>query len=315
MREINLDLPDQSGKAPRYTFLIYGNMGSGKSTLAASFPRPLFLSDVTESGYESLRGLDESMLFEPNVRPRVLGIEKMNDMAIARSMIAPLVASGQIQTIVDDSLTFYADLYLNSVFDMQGASRDNRKAYGELGIHLRDLRVKWQSFQCNIVWLCLVRDPNDDQPQGGPMIPGAESGKFGAGCDYQMFMRHDRYKQGAEFHERYELHSRNWGKYAARSRRAVGVPELPSPLVNTTYSGILEAMGFDPQATRDALPPYLPPRPFEIAPTVAPPSQAVAAPAAVQAPRPAPVIRPPARPAVAPQPVSRRPTTPVVPTK
>jgi hypothetical protein len=324
MREINLDLPDQTGKAPRYTFLIYGPMGSGKTTLAASFPRPLFLSDVTESGYESLRGLDESVLFEPNVRPRALGIEKMNDMAQAREMIAPLVASGQVQTIVDDSLTFYADLYLNSIFDMQGANRDNRKAYGELGIHLRDLRVKWQGFQCNIVWLCLVRDPDDDRPQGGPMIPGAESGKFGAGCDYQLFMRHDRFKRGQEFVDNYELHSRNWGKYAARVRRAVGVPELPSPLVNTTYSGILQAMGFDPEATRAALPPYLPPKPFVIAAPapLAPPVQApVASTVLPSTPRPAMaphvpnVARPVANNSVRPQPaapsVTRRPATPV----
>src|SRR5271163_331657 len=144
MREIQLDLPlEAGGKAPRTTFLMYGTSGSGKTTLASSFPRPLFLSDVTESGYESLRGLDESVLFESHVRPRVWGIEKMNDMAVAFDNAAPLVASGQVQTIVVDSLTYYADLYLNALFALQGPAADNRKAYGSLGIHLRDLRIKW----------------------------------------------------------------------------------------------------------------------------------------------------------------------------
>ena len=316
MREINIDLPlEQGGKAPRTTFLCYGTTGSGKTTFAASFPRPLFLSDVTESGYESLRGLDESVLFEPDVKPRVWGVEKMNDMFIAREQVGALVASGQVQTVVIDSLTFYADLYLNSVVELQGASPDNRKAYGALGSHLRDLRVKWHSFPCNVVWLCLVQEPDDDRPMGGPMIPGAQAGKFGAGCDYQLFMRHDRFKQGQELIEKFEVHSKNCGKYAARVRRAIGIPELPSPMVNIGYNEVITAMGFDPDATRKALPPYVAPKPLTFAAPVAPPvAQAAAVAARPAAPAAAPHVPNAARPATS-NGARPQPTAPAVVTR
>jgi len=319
MREIHLEAAsDENTVAPRNTFCMYGSSGSGKTTLAASFPRPLFLSDTTESGYESLRGIDDSCLFEPGVLPVVFGIEKMNDMSKMREAVASHITSKMVQTIVIDSLTFYADLYLNFIFELQGASQNNLKAYGALGQHLRALRVGWHQMGCNVVSLCLAADPNEDQPHGQPLIPGKEASKFGAGCDYLFYLRHDRFKQGQTFVDQFEVHSKPYGKYLARARRAIGTPELPNPMVNSDYASFLRTIGYDPDATRAALPPYVRPK-IVVAQDVpsAPISQAqpssqarhVAQPHVPNAARPAAVPNNGARPA--PQPtVIRRPAIP-----
>ncbi len=316
MREIQLDEHTDSTKPPRFTFCTYGPTRSGKTTFGATFPRPAFLSDVTESGYESLRGISDEFLFEPGIQPIVLGIEKMNDMAIARQMLAPHIASGMVQSVIIDSATFYADLYLNYLFELQGPNANNLKAYGQLGVHLRDLRVKWHLMGCNVMWLCLAQDPDEDRPVGLPMIPGKEAGKFGASCDYLFYARHDRFKQGNEFTERFELHSKPFNKYVAGCRRSDGVPELPSPLVNTTYAEVLRYMGHDPDVLRAALPPYV--RPKLVIPT-APSAPAAAAQAPTTAKPPVPA-KPPVKPHVpnagprpAPVPVSRRPAVPARP--
>lgn len=296
MRVINLDTPtDENAIAPRNTYCVYGPTGSGKTTFAGTFPRPVFLSDTTESGYESLRGISDEVLFESGVKPIVIGIEKMNDMAIAREVLTPFIQSGMIKTVIKDSLTFYADLYLNYLFEIHTGSGDNLKAYGALGRHLRDLRVKWHSMGCNVVSLCLAQDPNEDQPNGLPSIPGKEAGKYGASCDFLLYTRYDRYKQGQQLVDNFEVHSKPWGKYVARARRAIGMPELPSPLSNTNYAGFIEQLGYSAEATRSALPPYVDPTDaimkaiaIRQAVVATPPPAAMATPAAAARPAAAP---------------------------
>jgi hypothetical protein len=329
MKLINIDAAtEDNAKAPRYTFCAYGATGVGKTTWAASFPRPVFLSETTESGYESLRGISDEALFEPGVQPIVLGIEKMNDMAIAREVLAPMILSGQVQTVVVDSLTFYADLYLNYLFEIHSASAGaNLKAYGALGQHLRDLRVKWHSMGCNVVSLCLAQDPDEDRPNGLPSIPGKEANKYGASCDFLLYLRHERFKAGQSFVDNFELHTKQFGKYVARARRAIGMPEIASPLLNTTYASFIETLGYSAEATRAALPAYKDPtqdimraisarvaQPAAMAPAAAAKPAVAAAPARPVAPRHVPNAAPKpaphvpnaaARPAVSP--VIRRP--------
>lgn len=306
MRVINLEaaIDSEVVKAPRNTYCAYGPTGSGKTTFAVGFPRPVFLSDTTESGYESLRGLGDEYLFESGVRPIVIGIEKMNDMAIAREILAPHIASGMVQTIVKDSLTFYSDLYLNYLFEIHTGAGDNLKVYGALGRHLRDLRVKWHAMGCNVVSLALASDPGEDQPNGQPLIPGKEGAKYGAGCDYLLYLRRDRFKQGGTLVDNFEVHTKPYGKFVARARRALGMPELPSPLANINYAGFIEQLGYSADATREALPPY-------VDPTDAIMKAIMAKSVAVAAPPPAAQVAKPAAPSPAkPAPAPAKPHTP-----
>lgn len=224
MRDINLSDRTQS----RRTVLVYGDTRSGKTRWAATAPRPLFLSDVTESGWTTMQYMDPSLFYEPGRPPIVWGIETMTDMAQAYERVKPLIARGDVKTIVIDSLTFYADLYLNALFNAQGAKRDARSAYGDLGLHMRDLRVRWHSLPVNIIWLCLAKHPDDSDKSGGPLIPGQQATKFAAGCDNSFYFRSVAEQGGI----RWEIRTKKYGGYFAGGREE-GL--LPDPLPDHTF--------------------------------------------------------------------------------
>jgi hypothetical protein len=292
MREISLEQP--ANVMPKNTFLVYGDSRSGKTTWAATFPRPLFLSDVTEGGWDSIANMDDEQLFEPGVKPIVWGIEQMADMAVARGKAVPLIASGRIQTIVVDSLTFYTDLYLNFLIGMQ-TKKDMRAAYGDLGNHLRDLRVQTHALPVNVVWLCLTKHPDDDNPIGGPMIPGQQASKFMAGCHYVFHSRVHQEKRGQELLPPvFEMRTRKYLNYIAGNRLGGRANDLADPLVGD-YGTLLQYLGYDPDEIRQSLPKIgapAPARPAVAAGTPAkPPVVAAARPAApvVNGKAPAPV--------------------------
>lgn len=295
MREINLSQP--TNVLPRNTFLVYGDSRTGKTTWAATFPRPVFFSDATEGGWDSIANMSDDQLFEPGVKPLVWAIEKMDDMVTARAKAEPLIASGRIQTIVTDSISYYCDLFLNFLL-MAQAKKDTRSAYGDLGNHLRDLRVKTHMLPVNVVWLALAKHPDDVFPVGGPMIPGQQADKFMAGVHYIFHSRVDQQKRGQELlPPTYEMRTRKYLGYIAGNRLGGRANQLPDPLVGD-YQTLIESLGYNADEIRKNLPKI-------VANGSAPAPQA---PAVVPQPRPVVQARPQV--AVVPQ---RRPV--VVPPK
>lgn len=251
MREINLD--QSMNVMPRNTFLVYGDSRSGKTTWAATFPRPVFFSDVTEAGWDSIANMSDDQLFEPGVKPLVWGIEQMTDMVTAREKAAPLIASGRIQTIVVDSLSFYCDLFMNFLL-MNQVKKDTRAAYGDLGNHLRDLRAKTHMLPVNVVWLCLARHPDEVEPIGRPMIPGQQADKFMAGVHYIFHSRVDQQKKGQELLPPvYEMRTKKYAGYIAGNRLGGRAALLPDPLIGD-YRTLVEALGYDIDALRASMP-------------------------------------------------------------
>lgn len=259
MREIDLNEPS-AATPPAQTFLVYGDTKSGKTVFAGTFPRPLFLSDISEGGYESLREEnwnDElTPLFEPDVRPIVWGISEQADMANALEKIKPLIAAGRVKTVAIDSITFYADLYLNIVM-MAQKEPDNRQAYGKLGVHLRNIRISFHNLGVNVVWLALAKHPETDDKgvlkfKGRPAIPGEQSDKFMAGVNYTMFSQTSRPQPSGP--ARFEAHTREHMHYIAGNRLGKRASLLPSSLVSPTYSNVMNALGYDVDAIRNALP-------------------------------------------------------------
>jgi hypothetical protein len=220
MRVIDVSKP---GKHQRITALSYGASRSGKTRFAGSWPRPLFLSDATESGWTTLQNMDKSILFEEGRDPKVWAIEKMIDMTKAVKDAEPLIKRGEVRTIVIDSLTFYSDLVFN-FFESAGGERDPRRLYQKLAAHLKTLREEIHLLGCNVVWLCLAKDPGEEQPVGGPMLSGQNAQKFSAGCDYLLYHRHFQSGNGPL---QWEVRTRKFGSYAAGGRDE---GRLPDPL-------------------------------------------------------------------------------------
>jgi hypothetical protein len=252
MREIDLE---SKLAMPKNTFLLYGDLRTGKTTFAGSFPRPLFLSDVTENGYESLReenwNDEVTPLFEPGVRPVVWGIEKESDLADCVAKARPLVESKRILSITVDSLSFYTDLIFNFIL-MRQTKADTRAAYGELGTHLRNARILVHSLGVPVVWTALAKHPEEGDPVGRPMIPGQQADKFAAGVDFVFYTRIDQPvpTKPPAFH----IRTRRYLGYVAGNRLGARAQLLPDPFQGT-YATLLTCLGYDVDAIRASLPP------------------------------------------------------------
>jgi hypothetical protein len=254
--EIDLSASSNSTN-PVNTFLCYGDSKSGKTTFAGTFPRPLFFSDLSEGGFESLRedNWDETKtpLFEEGIRPIVWSMSKRTDMAENVEKAKPLIAAGRVKTIVVDSISFYADLIMDFILTGQ-TKKDNRGAYDDLGNHLRNTRVKLHDLGVNVVHLALAKSPEiDDQTKqltskGLPMIPGRESKKFAAGVHYTFFFKHQ--PSPAQF----QIYTKEYANYVAGNRLGKRADLLPNPMVGATYASMMACLGYDVDAIRNALP-------------------------------------------------------------
>jgi hypothetical protein len=255
MREISLDEQPKT-VLPVNTFLTYGETKTGKTTFAGTSPRPLFFSDGSEHGYESLRGEnwnnDETPLFEKNVAPIVWVLETEKDFHDAIEKARPLVSAGVVKTIWIDSITFFADLIFNSILMGQTSKRDNRQAYGELGVRMRNIRIKLSSLQTSIGWLAHVKHPDEEHPAGGPLIPGQQATKVMGSVDFLFYTRLDQSQPSQP--PTYMMHTAKYGAYPAGHRLGVRGQHLPNPFVGN-YAGLLDTIGYDVPAIRASLVP------------------------------------------------------------
>lgn len=211
-----IDIGEQA-KTGRITVLSYGGMRTGKSRFGATWPRPLFLSDATEGGWTTIKNMDRSALFESDRLPIVWAIEKAADMMQALKDAEPLIRDGRVKTIVVDSLTFYTDLYMNALTAAHaGRTVDLRQLYQNLGQHLLNLRVQVHLLPVNVVWLCLVKEPGEDTPVGGPLLPGQNAAKFAAGCDYVLYHRSFHSQSNGQL--QWEIRTRKFQSYQAGGR-------------------------------------------------------------------------------------------------
>src|SRR3990167_3805363 len=100
---------DLKSTLPNLTVFSYGQSRTGKTRWAGTWPRPLFLSDVTEGGWETLRTMPDTALYEPGVRPDVWGIESFSDMPKCIADVIKMCEKqpGRVRTLVIDSISFY----------------------------------------------------------------------------------------------------------------------------------------------------------------------------------------------------------------
>jgi hypothetical protein len=248
MRTIDISQP-----APlrRITALVYGKSRSGKTRFAGGWPRPIFLSDAPEGGWETLRHMPQEDFFEPGRFPEVLAIERSEDMMTAISDLSARLTArpGEIQTVVVDSLTFYADTYFASLENRPGKI-DKRQLYGDLGSHLRSLCIQMHQLPVNVLWLCLEKPPGEDEAQGSPLLSGQSAQKFPARCDYWFYTRVFGTSPMAPLN--YEVRTRQFGPYPAGGRDG-GL--LVDPLPEPTYRALAEILGLPTDASELPAPP------------------------------------------------------------
>lgn len=218
------------------TVLVHGDSGAGKTRFAASFPRPLFLSPEDEKGWETLKFLPRSALYDPDVKPMVWSVSEPRDFPEAFNRLVPLVQQKRIQTVVVDSLSFYADMFYNAITANQAGSGDGWKAYGLLNDHLRRIRIELHKLECHVVWLAVTRQPDEPTKAAVPNLKGQQAIMFPAGCKYVWYMQAVHAGKGPV---RHELRTKKFGQALARGRDG---GRLPDPIINPTFRQIVELL-------------------------------------------------------------------------
>jgi hypothetical protein len=228
--------------APRnVSVMTYGASRVGKTRFAASWPRPLFLADATEKGWETVRNMNPENFYDPTFTPEVWAIEEPQDMFMALQQVETRIKQqpGDIQTLVVDSLSLYSDLYYTSL-EISASKRGNidaRKLYGDLGQHLAWLITNVHKLPLNILWICLEKSPQDGA-MGGPLLTGQTRDKAPARCEYLLYQR--AYRMKPDEPPVFEIRTKPYGGYIAGGRQ--GDLTLPDPL-EPTFRAFANAIG------------------------------------------------------------------------
>lgn len=267
MREISLD--EDMTDLPVMTVLNYGDTKTGKTTFASTWPRPLILADAVERGYESVRTADRSTWFEPDWKPRIIALESLADLvqlAAPGGQIDQWIAKGEVRTIVNDALSYFCELMLNAIIQMQGKP-DNRAAYGDLGKQLRNVRTMVQAKPASVLWNCIVKHPEEDDPRGRPLIPGKQGEAWPGACDFvfrsqvkreRVMVNYEEIDEATgktkivprpEIQELYFMNTRQNGKYIGGSRLGTKADMLPDPF-SGSYSDLVTCLGYDVEKLR-----------------------------------------------------------------
>lgn len=225
------------------TFMIYGDSGTGKTEFAATFPRPYFLSDGLEKGYETILTMDRGLWYEPNVDPQIRKVKTPQEMVAELDQIPQAMKDrpGSIRTVVIDSLTFYADLYYNYLERIEG-TKDTRKLYGMLKSHLRAVMQKAHSIEgVHVVWLALAKveegKAGANISKGGIELAGKSAITLPGAVHYWLYKRvsHNTEKDALEFH----MHTRQWEIFPARVRG-----QFPADVPARTYREFSKTVGW-----------------------------------------------------------------------
>lgn len=227
---------DVSKPAPeRITCLVYGDSRGGKTMFAASFPRPIFLSDSTEGGHETIRNMNKEWFFEPGRYPEVVAIESVQDMMKMTEDLQVRIQKkpGEIQTVVIDSLTFYAELLQDTITKAMAGSDNKYAIWEKIRNNIRSLMIRIHSLPVNVVWTALAKI-NDDGRSGGPLLSGQMQQKAPAMCNYLLYQH---CYQTANQPPVFETRTRKFGPYMAGGRAS-----LPDPLPECSYRALYEAI-------------------------------------------------------------------------
>jgi hypothetical protein len=227
-----MEILDLNEESHDQTFMLYGPSGAGKTELAATFPRPLFLSDGVERGWETIRHMPKEKFYDPNYTPQVIRIKALKDMREAVAQAKTDYAAKKFDTLVIDSLTFYGDLFL----DANKEVTDKRSVYGALLTHIRSLMIEVHRIGCGVVWLAL--DKIEDNGIGGIAIAGQSAIKMPAACMY-VFHQGVTYGKG-DTAPVYTTYTRAHGPFLCKTRDR----SVPPTIEDATYKKIAELSGW-----------------------------------------------------------------------
>ena len=224
MTRIDLTKPPQTLLR---TSFVYGAYGAGKTDFCSTYPKVAWIGSNREGGAETMRWMDRSRWYEPNVAPDVYAVENMAQMLTHLNKdIMPKVQEGRIKTIVLE-LSFYTDDLIRSA--PEGAM--GWTIYGDLEKHIIGKDEQWKRIPgLRIVYNAFANPEPDDKKPAGPLMAGkALARKLPAICDMIGYLRTEEVSGGQI--DRI-LHLQPYSNFPARHRYGT---RLPPFVRNPTY--------------------------------------------------------------------------------
>ena len=226
---------DIKNAAPtRFTILIYGPSGAGKTQFSAGFPRPFFIADAVEGGWETIRTMDPGDFYEPGIYPEVVGIENFSEAQAQVEVLKKRIVTDPTKapkTVVIDSLTFLSmTLQDNLLRGGMDVDKDRWAFYRALMNRLRAFMISVHQLNINVIWTALAKD-SDSSP--GPLIAGQTGTTLPAAVSLYFYMR--VFQPNLQAEPIHEIRTRTYGGNPVRARK-----RLPDPLV-PTYRALYEA--------------------------------------------------------------------------
>ena len=244
MREIHI----QTGAPPTLLRVLLSGLGtSGKTTICASLPNPVFVVDVSESGYKTLSSIDRNWFWDPNKMPTIWGVEdSLQDFPKMLNDLENMAASGRMPftSLVIDPISILADRYVAEKIRAE-PGRDNRQIYGDLGNQLRNMILRIHALPLHVVWTAHVQTEGEAP---GLAIPGQMGDKFPAYCDCKWMARVNIKPNQAP---QYELHTQPilpWTWVGSRY-------PIPSPII-PSFKPVFDFWGMPERPVSPACPGY-----------------------------------------------------------
>lgn len=163
---------------PQRVILLYGQSGVGKTRLAAQFPKTLLLAcDPGELG-GAISALDYKPLHV-----------KIDDYASLIRMLPDIksaVSSGEVETVVVDSISYLARTAMNNILDKVGREIAQQADWGLLQTRLRKLILALTDMPAHVGFTAvdLIRqDEVTGAVFGGPDLPGKLAKELPQACD------------------------------------------------------------------------------------------------------------------------------------
>lgn len=210
--------------SPGLSIFLFGGFGTRKTSVAATFPAPLFLSCGTEHGDRALPYVTQ--LYGVPVPP-IFTVPSPTKLMEYIDWIVRYAKQAGFGTIVFDSLTYYADLWMSTLMSRRregmrssrmteeqiaDALQMRKQDWGAMETHLmKDVVARVHGTGLNAIWIVVEKKlmENDEKAQSArqigvaPYITGATAGKLPGLCD--MIVHADKKlvadKQGKLVHE------------------------------------------------------------------------------------------------------------------
>ncbi len=248
---INREDDTQPAASQQYiTVLSYGDTRTGKTRFAATFPNTVVIADAGERGWDTIIHMPTGEFYHPGKAPLVLPVRDQAEMSAALTVVEGWVKAGLVDTVVIDSITFYAESWLQNTKRLFKGEPDNYALYGGLLDHLAFIRKLVHGWPCNVVWLALAAPPeNKPKRQGGPLLPGQSRDRFPPACQYCFYhlvwdatgdVEQPDGSMAKQSWLVYEARTQRWEDYLAGGRDN---GRLPDPLHYPTYRMIAEHLG------------------------------------------------------------------------